>query len=78
VEASSSLARDVIGWRQSKTTGETLRKKFIVRKFARASNWILAHTDPQMDTTNTQNNWEIKKVPEDTKLHRKAKVHHML
>jgi hypothetical protein len=34
VEASFSLGRDVIGWRQSKTTGETLRKKVIVRQFA--------------------------------------------
>jgi len=29
VEASFSLGRDVIGWRQSKTTGETLREKWL-------------------------------------------------
>jgi hypothetical protein len=34
VEASFSLGRDVIDWRQSKTTGETLRKKVVVRQFA--------------------------------------------
>jgi len=34
VVASFSLGRDVIGWRQSKTTGETLREKVIVRQFA--------------------------------------------
>jgi hypothetical protein len=34
VEASISHGRDVIGWRQSKTTGETLREKVIVRQFA--------------------------------------------
>jgi hypothetical protein len=45
VEASYSLARDVIGWRQSKTTGETLRETVVVRQFARANNGILAGTD---------------------------------
>jgi len=34
VEASFSLGRDMIGWRQMKTTGETLRKKVVVRQFA--------------------------------------------
>jgi hypothetical protein len=33
-EASFSLERDVIGWRQSKTTGETLHKKVVVRQLA--------------------------------------------
>jgi len=31
VEASFSLGRDVIGWRQSNTTGKTLREKVVVR-----------------------------------------------
>jgi len=34
VGASSSLGRDVIGWRQSKTTGETLHEKVVVMQFA--------------------------------------------
>jgi len=34
VEASFSLGLDVIGWRQSKSTGETLREKVVVRQFA--------------------------------------------
>ena len=34
VKASVSLGRDVIGWRQSKTTGKTLREKLVVRQFA--------------------------------------------
>jgi hypothetical protein len=34
VEASFSLGRDVIGWRQSKTSGETHRAKVVVRQFA--------------------------------------------
>jgi len=42
VEASLSLGRDVIGWRQSKITGETQREKVIVRQFAQANKGILA------------------------------------
>jgi hypothetical protein len=34
VEASFSLGRNFIGWRQSQTTGETLREKVVVRQFA--------------------------------------------
>jgi len=74
-EASFSLGWDVIGWRQSKTTGETLREKVVVRQFARANNGILAGTDPELDTTNTDTNLEVKKEVEDRKLHRMAKVH---
>jgi hypothetical protein len=33
VEASFSHVRDVIGWRQSKTTGETLHEKVVVRQY---------------------------------------------
>jgi len=46
VGASSSLGHDVIGWRQSKTTSGTLRKKFIVRQFTRANHRILAGDVP--------------------------------
>jgi hypothetical protein len=34
VEASFSLGRNIIGWRQSKTTGKTLRNKVVDRQFA--------------------------------------------
>ena len=34
VESSISLGRNVIGWRQSKTTGETCCEKVIVRQCA--------------------------------------------
>jgi len=78
VEASFSLGRDVIGWRQSKTTGETLRAKVVVRLFARANNGILAGTDPELDTMNTENNSEMKKEAEERKLYRMAKVHDFL
>jgi hypothetical protein len=78
VEASFSLGRDVIGWRQSKTTGETLREKVVVRQFAQANNGILAGADAEMDTTNTDNDLEMKKEAEERKLHRMAKVHDFL
>ena len=45
VQASFSLGRDVIGWRQSKTTGGTLREEVVARQFARANNGILAVID---------------------------------
>jgi len=68
VEASFSLGRDVIGWRQSKTTGVTLRKEVVVRQFARANNGILAGTDPELDTMNTENDSEMKKEAEENKI----------
>jgi len=52
-EAIFSVGRDVIGWWQSKTTGEILREKVVVRQFARANEWILAGTVPEFDTTTT-------------------------
>jgi hypothetical protein len=78
VEARFSLGRDVIGWTQSKTTGVILRKKVIVRQFARANNGILAGTDPELDTMNTENDSEMNKEAEERKLHRMAKVHDCL
>jgi len=78
VEASFSLGPGVIGWRQSKTTGETLCEKVIVRQFARANKVILAGTDPEMDTMNTENDSEMKKEAEERKLHRMANVHDFL
>jgi hypothetical protein len=65
VEASFSLDRDVIGWRQSKTTGGTLRKYVVLRQFARANNGILAGTDSELDTMNTENDLEMKKEAEE-------------
>jgi len=78
VETSFSLGRDVIGWRQSKTTGETLREKVVVRQFARANNGILAGTDRELDTPHTENDSEMKKEAAERKLHRMAKVHYFL
>jgi len=78
VAASFSLGQDVIGWRQSKTTGKTLHKKVIVRQFARANDRILAGIDPELDTMNTENNSTMRKEAEERKLHRMAKVHNFL
>jgi len=78
VEASFSLGWDVIGWRQSKTIGETLREKVVLTQFARANNRILAGADPLLDTANTANDSEMKKEVEERKLHRMAKVHNFL
>jgi hypothetical protein len=78
VEASFSLGPDVLGWRQPKTTGETLCEKVIVRQFARANNGILAGNDPELDTINTEHDLEMKQDAEERKLHRMAKVHDFL
>jgi len=78
VEASFSLGRDVIGWRQSESTCETLREKVVIRQFAQPNNRILAGTEPELDTANTENDSEMKKDAEGRKLHRMAKVHDFL
>jgi len=78
MEASLSLGRDGIGWRQSKTTVKTLQKKVVLRQCTRANNGIFADTDPALDTTNTENNSEMKKGAEESKLPRMAVVHYFL
>jgi len=74
-EASFYLGRDVIGGRQSWTTAETFCEKVVVTQFARANNGILACPDLELDTTNTENDTEMKKEVEERKLYRIAKVH---
>jgi len=78
VESSFSLGRDFLAWRQSKIPGETVRKKVVVRQFARANNGILAGTVPKLDTKNTDNDSEMKKEVEERNLLRMAKVHDFL
>jgi hypothetical protein len=75
VEASFSLGRDVIGWRQSKTTGESLREKVVVRQCVGGNIGILTGTDPELDNANTENDSEMKNKAEEWTLHRMAKVH---
>ena len=78
VEASFTLGRDVIGWGQSNCTGKTLREKVVARQFARANDRMLAGDDPALDTLNTENDSKMKKVAEERKLYRMAKVHDFL
>jgi len=78
VEASFSLGWDDSGCRQSKTTGETLREKVVVRQFARPNNENLPGTDPELDNANTESDSEMQKEAEEWKLHRMAKVHDFL
>ena len=78
VESRLSIGRDVIGWRQSKTTGVTLHEKVVVRQFARAIEGILAGEETESDTTNTENDSEMKNEAEERKLHTMAKVHDFL
>ena len=78
MEARYSFGRDVIGWRQSNTTGETLCETDVVMQFARANNRILAGDDPALDETNTKNNSEMKTEAEERTLHRLAMVYDFL
>jgi len=75
VEASFSLGRDVIRWRQSKTTRTTVREKVVVRKFSRANHGFLAGDDPQLDPTSSDINMEMIRETGQRKLHQLAKVH---
>jgi len=64
VEESFSLGRDVIGWRQSKTTGETHQEKVIFRYFAQAYKSILAGGDTALNTKETERNLDLNKQVE--------------
>jgi hypothetical protein len=78
VEGTFSLGLDDIGWRQSKSTGETLCEIAVVMQFARSNNGILGGADPELDTTNTENDTEMQKEAMEWKMHRMAKVHNCL
>jgi len=78
VEASFSIAQDVISWWQSKITGKTLREKVIVRQFAWDNNSMLAGDYAALDTMETENYLELNKETEERKLHRIAKVYNFL
>jgi len=64
VEASVSVGRNDIGWRQSEATAETRCDKVIVRQFAQANNRIMVGADRALDTTNIEINSEWKKEEE--------------
>jgi len=75
VEASVSLGQDVIGWRQSETTGKTLREMVVVRQFTRVNTGLLAGDNPELDHTSTDHDMEMKRGAEQMKLHRMGQVH---
>jgi len=75
VEASFSLGQDLIGWRQSRTTGRTLCENIVLRQFPWAYNKILVGDDPALDRMNTERDLELKREAEEWKLHGIAKVH---
>jgi len=77
-EASCSLGWDVIGWRHSQTSGETLYKKVIVWQLAPANHGILASDDQELDTMITENDSEIKREAEQRKFLWMTKVHNLL
>ena len=78
MKASSSFGRDLIRWRQSKTTGGTLRKTVEVGQFAQANIGVLAGYNPVLKPNSTNNHVEMKREVEEKQLHRMAKVHHVL
>jgi len=78
VEAIFPLGRDVIGRKQFKTRGETLRDKVVVWQYARATEWISAGHDPVLDRSETDHHLKGKRAAEERKLHRMAKVHAFL
>ena len=78
VEASVSLGQDVIGWRQSKTTGETLWEKVVVRQYSWANDGILAGDDTASDWSETDSDLELNREVEEHTLRRMAKVHNFL
>jgi len=64
VEASNSLGGDVIGWRQSKTKGETVREVVIIWQRASVNMPIFAVDDPALDMTNTDHDLDKYREPE--------------
>jgi len=78
VEGRFSPGRDVLSWRQSGTTGETLGETVVIRQFARANDGLQAGADPVLDNTSTDNDVGKKREEEQRKLHRMAKVHDFL
>ena len=59
-------------------TGETLRYTVLEWQFARGNKCMLEGDNWVSDTTNTENDSEMKKEAEEIKLQRMAKVHYIL
>jgi len=57
---------------------QTLGEMVIVRQFTRSNNRILTDDEPALETTNSENHFEIKIEAEERPIHRKAKVQDVL
>jgi len=75
VEACSSLGQQLICWRQSTTTDETLGENVIVRQVPQANQGIMARDDQSLDTKKTDNHSEMKRDVEKRNVPRMAKVY---
>ena len=78
VEASFSLGRDVIGWRKSKTTGETLCEIVIEWQFAWVNHRTLAGSYTSTHSKGNENDLKLNQEAEKKTLHRMAKVQDFL
>jgi len=76
VEASFSLGRDIISWRQSRTKGSTLQQKVVVRQWARSNDGLLPEEAIQSAGSDVNN--EEKQKQEDQKLNQLASVRDFL
>jgi hypothetical protein len=65
LEARLFLVRDIVRWRLLKTTGETLSENVIATQYAWADIGILACNDPVLDTTEVENDVELKSEAEE-------------
>jgi hypothetical protein len=78
VEVNFCLGPDVVGWRESKITGETLCKNVGVGYFAPPIDVIQVGDHPALDTTNTENDSQKMNVADERHMHKMAKVHDFL
>jgi len=78
VKASLTLGQDQIGCRLRETTSNMYREKVAVREFPQANNGILSANYTALDTTQTENDLELKHEVADRKLHRMTKIHSFL
>jgi hypothetical protein len=68
VQSSFSFGQDILGWRQYKTTAETLGDKVNLRRFALGNNEILARDCTALDTAETEYNVKLKNEVEGKKV----------
>jgi hypothetical protein len=65
LEASLSVGEEFGGWRQSKTTGDTVCERVILWQYAGPIEWILAGNELALDTLNTENDLQMQREAEE-------------